>query len=60
MRQWVGWYERQKAGLGMELKEAVDQMLVCILSGLGHFGATDPKMRGYVAPSSARRKLTAD
>ena len=26
----MGWYERQKVGLGTELKEAVDQMLVCI------------------------------
>jgi plasmid stabilization system protein ParE len=23
----MGWYERQKAGLGLEFKEAVDQML---------------------------------
>lgn len=33
----MGWYERQKRGLGIELKEAVDRMLVRIAETSARF-----------------------
>ena len=35
----MGWYEQQKHGLGVELKEAVDQMFARIAETPGRFRA---------------------
>lgn len=47
----MGWYEKQKAGLGVELKEAVDQMLERIAEKPGRFRL----MRGEVRRALLRR-----
>ena len=47
----MGWYEKQKAGLGIELKEAVDQMLVRIAESPGRFHS----VRGDVRRALLRR-----
>ena len=47
----VGWYEKQKAGLGMELKEAVEQMLELIAETPGRFRP----VRGEVRRALLRR-----
>ena len=47
----MGWYERQKTGLGVELKEAVDQMLARIVETPGRFHP----VRGEVRRALLRR-----
>ena len=47
----MGWYEKQKAGLGIELKEAVDQMLVRIAESPERFHP----VRGEVRRALLRR-----
>jgi plasmid stabilization system protein ParE len=47
----IGWYERQQAGLGIEFKEAVDQMLTRIAETPGRFRP----LRGEVRRALLRR-----
>jgi plasmid stabilization system protein ParE len=47
----VGWYERRKSGLGIELKEAVDLMLARIAETPGRFRP----VRGEVRRALLRR-----
>ncbi len=47
----MGWYEKQKQGLGVELKEAVDQMLARIAETPGRFRP----VRGEVRRALLRR-----
>ena len=47
----VGWYEKQKQGLGVELKEAVDQVLGRIAETPGRFHP----VRGEVRRALLRR-----
>ena len=47
----MGWYERQKPGLGLELKDAVDQMLARIAESPGRFRP----VRGEVRRALLRR-----
>lgn len=47
----MGWYERQKSGLGMELKEAVVQMLARIDETPGRFRP----VRGEIRRALLRR-----
>lgn len=47
----MGWYERQKQGLGVELKEVVDAMLTRIAETPGRF----PPVRGEVRRALLRR-----
>jgi toxin ParE1/3/4 len=47
----VGWYEKQKQGLGVELKEAVDQVLGRIAETPGRFRP----VRGEVRRALLRR-----
>ena len=41
----VGWYEKRKRGLGMELKEAVNQMLARIAEAPGRFHPVQGEIR---------------
>ena len=47
----MGWYEKQKQGLGIELKDAVDQMLTRIVETPRRFGP----VRGEVRRGLLRR-----
>ena len=47
----MGWYEKQKQGLGVELKEAVDQMLARIAETPGRLRP----VRGEVRRALLRR-----
>ena len=46
----MGWYEKQKQGLGVELKEAVDQMLARIAEAPGRFRPVRGEVRRALLP----------